>query len=366
MLSASTSALPSSATRFAIVRSWRSSGCSASSTRMTVSAKRTARSVSATERRSSRSSIRARRRIPAVSIRRIGRPPQRHSIAIASRVMPGSGPVSTRSSPTRRLTSVDLPTFGRPTIASCSGFVSPASSPASPPRRRVGRRPAPARTEAGARKVRPAPRRAGPKSPPDRRAPAHRPRRDRRARPAPRPCWRPAPPACRQRRSQRAKCRSSRVSPARASTTSSATSARSSERSVCACMRPASVSGGASSSPAVSIRRNARSAMRPSPSRRSRVTPGRSSTSASCRPTSRLNNVDLPTLGRPMIATVKDMRPASAIAAGPRDQPSPGRSAAVNRGPPRRIQGEPSTAIGGEICVVGQQVKGACAITGPR
>jgi hypothetical protein len=38
-----------------------------------------------------------------------------------SRVIPGSGPVSSRSSPTSRLTSVDLPTLGRPTIASCSG-----------------------------------------------------------------------------------------------------------------------------------------------------------------------------------------------------------------------------------------------------
>ena len=47
-----------------------------------------------------------------------------------------------------------------------------------------------------------------------------------------------------------------------------------------------------------------RSASLPSPSRRSRVTPGSSSTSASLRPTSRLNSVDLPTFGRPMIATL--------------------------------------------------------------
>ena len=44
--------------------------------------------------------------------------------------------------------------------------------------------------------------------------------------------------------------------------------------------------------------------MRPSASRRSRVTPGVSSTSAIFRPTSRLNSVDLPTLGRPTMATV--------------------------------------------------------------
>ena len=41
--------------------------------------------------------------------------------------------------------------------------------------------------------------------------------------------------------------------------------------------------------------------------RRSRVTPGLSSTRASSCPTSRLNRVDLPTLGRPTIATVRDI-----------------------------------------------------------
>ena len=35
--------------------------------------------------------------------------------------MPASGPVSIRSSPINRFTSVDFPTFGRPTIAICSG-----------------------------------------------------------------------------------------------------------------------------------------------------------------------------------------------------------------------------------------------------
>src|SRR5690606_10166365 len=50
--------------------------------------------------------------------------------------------------------------------------------------------------------------------------------------------------------------------------------------------------------------RNARSNSVASPSRRSRVTPGWSSTSASFLPTRRLNSVDLPTLGRPTMATV--------------------------------------------------------------
>ena len=60
-----------------------------------------------------------------------------------------------------------------------------------------------------------------------------------------------------------------------------------------------------------------------SPSRRSRVTPGRSSTSASRFPTRRLNNVDLPTLGRPMMATTGS---AEAISKAPL---SPGGQATV-------------------------------------
>src|SRR6266851_5585651 len=52
---------------------------------------------------------------------------------------------------------------------------------------------------------------------------------------------------------------------------------------------------------------NSRSPSRASPSRRSRVTPGSSSTSASFCPTRRLNSVDLPTLGRPIMAIVKGM-----------------------------------------------------------
>ena len=53
----------------------------------------------------------------------------------------------------------------------------------------------------------------------------------------------------------------------------------------------------------MSIAVKERSPRSASPSRRSRVTPGRSSTSASLRPTRRLNKVDLPTFGRPTIAT---------------------------------------------------------------
>mgnify|MGYP003408486660 CR=1 FL=1 len=43
------------------------------------------------------------------------------TVAIESRVMPASGPVSSRSSPSSRLMSVDLPALGRPTMASLNG-----------------------------------------------------------------------------------------------------------------------------------------------------------------------------------------------------------------------------------------------------
>ena len=56
-------------------------------------------------------------RSPAVSTSLNFLPRHSQSEAMASRVTPASGPVSIRSSCKRALTSVDLPTFGRPTIA---------------------------------------------------------------------------------------------------------------------------------------------------------------------------------------------------------------------------------------------------------
>ncbi len=76
-------------------------------------------------------------------------------------------------------------------------------------------------------------------------------------------------------------------------------------RSVSARIRPGRLASVASSSPAVSITVNRSAPSRPAPSRRSRVTPGWSSTSASRLPTRRLNSVDLPTFGRPTMARVK-------------------------------------------------------------
>ena len=70
---------------------------------------------------SSFSWMRGGRRSPAVSCRRKVRPFQFRSTAMVSRVIPASGPVSRRSSPSSRFTSVDLPEFGRPTTATRIG-----------------------------------------------------------------------------------------------------------------------------------------------------------------------------------------------------------------------------------------------------
>src|SRR5258705_11854836 len=115
------------------------------------------------------------------------------------------------------------------------------------------------------------------------------------------------------RRAKSAKARSFGVNPAGASITNISASASAIAVSVCSCMRAVSEPLAPSSSPAVSITVNSRSPRRPLPSRRSRVTPGSSSTSASFCPTSRLNSVDFPTLGRPMMAIVKDINDPNAL-----------------------------------------------------
>ena len=125
--------------------------------------------------------------------------------------------------------------------------------------------------------------------------------------------------AARLRRSS-ASVRSTGVTPMRASIRNRHTSAASTARSVSARIRPGRLMSVASSSPAVSTTVKRSGPSRPSPSRRSRVTPGWSSTSASRRPTSRLNSVDLPTLGRPTMASVNGIGRAFA---GPGRTPGP-------------------------------------------
>ena len=71
----------------------------------------------AAETCSARVSIARRRRMPAVSTSTYSRPPNENAVSIGSRVVPGWSWTSTRSSPSRQLTSDDLPTLGLPTKA---------------------------------------------------------------------------------------------------------------------------------------------------------------------------------------------------------------------------------------------------------
>ena len=124
----------------------------------------------------------------------------------------------------------------------------------------------------------------------------------------PRLCWPQALPACwRDARNRRTRDRSASGRRAHRSRTSARRPAQSRSPSAPASVRSASP-WRLRRGPAVSITVNSRSPRRPWPSRRSRVTPGSSSTSASFCPTSRLNSVDLPTFGRPIIAMVNDMK----------------------------------------------------------
>ena len=137
LLIAMISARPSWITWSAIFRSCTSKPLVASSSSTTTSAKSMACRASATDSFSNLSCTLARLRMPAVSIKRTRRSVSKggilpsssgsacfglgsvqiQSTEILSRVIPASGPVISRFSPNNLLISVDLPAFGRPTIA---------------------------------------------------------------------------------------------------------------------------------------------------------------------------------------------------------------------------------------------------------
>ena len=73
------------------------------------------------------------RRIPAVSTKRYKCPSCTTSVSTVSMVVPGTGETMDRSSPTMRFSKVDLPTLGRPMIATstASGAVSSVAFSAS-------------------------------------------------------------------------------------------------------------------------------------------------------------------------------------------------------------------------------------------
>ena len=232
---------------------------------------------------------------------------------MASRVMPASGPVSSRSSPSRWLISVDFPVFGRPMMATRMSFASAgsASSPSSfflrPPRS------AGSAVSAGQRGAQGVIELGKPLAVLGR--DRHRIAKSERigfadaglARRGLRTCSPPGSRACRSGAPDRRRLdRSASGRRARRSETGWHRPPRSPPRFAPAC-GACRLPGVDSSRPAVSIAVKARSPSRASPSRRSRVTPGRSSTSARRLPTRRLNSVDLPTFGRPTMATEKVM-----------------------------------------------------------
>ena len=225
--------------------------------------------------------------------------------------MPASGPVSRRSSPSRRLTSVDLPVFGRPIDRDADASAAPSAHRASGSSSCLLRalafgRALRFRRQRGAQRVveigEPFAVLGGDRhriAKPERIGLA-----DAGLRGAAFALVRHQDRRLAGAAHQVGKGAVDRHRPgaARRSGTGSRRRRRSRPRSAPACGR-LRLSGAASSRPAVSMAVKARSPRRALPSRRSRVTPGRSSTSARRLPTRRLNSVDLPTFGRPTMAT---------------------------------------------------------------
>ena len=246
------------------------------------------------------SSTRLRRRIPAVSTKRIGPSSVSITVSIASRVVPGSSCTTERSLPTSRLNNVDFPTLGRPTIATDNMVGSPDAGVASGSAIGGNRstsassrsplpRPCIADTPTGS----PSPSRANAKTSASRRSSST--------------LFTTTSTGFAARRSTLATWSSSSVMPTVTSTTNSTRSASAMARSACLLTCRVSAPGpspaGVANQPPVSTTTNSRPFQSATSSLRSRVTPGCSSTIASRRPTKRLTSVDFPTFGRPTTAT---------------------------------------------------------------
>ena len=276
--------------------------------------------------------MRALRRIPAVSMKRTGPCGVSTMVSIVSRVVPGRSCTTARSSPVRRLNSVDLPTFGRPTRVTPTTRGSPPSGSTS-----VGTS---STTSGRAATMRSS------------MSPAPRPCRALTGIGSPRPsdmsshiddsCTRSSTllairiTGLSVPRRRVATWASASVTPTVVSTTNSTTSASAMARSLWR-LTFSSRESPSAIQPPVSTRVNSRPCQLASTSLRSRVTPGRSSTIASRRPRILFISVDLPTLGRPTIATVCLIAPTP---------PSPGHYAAMRRRwpPPRPPAAGPPAA----------------------
>ena len=218
--------------------------------------------------------------------------PRWRTVSIASRVVPGISDTITRSRPTSLLRSDDLPTFGRPRIATRIASVPIATSLV------------PGRRETISSSRSPVPWPCSPDS-------GH-------GSPSP-SAWKTAESGSRRgssillastitgrlaARRMTASSSSPGVIPTRASTTNSTRSASSIAAFACSAILVPNGPPSTSSTPPVSMRRNQVPVHSQRSSLRSRVTPGVSWTTAARLCVSRLIRVDLPTFGKPTIATV--------------------------------------------------------------
>ncbi len=213
------------------------------------------------------------------------------STSMGSRVVPGRSETMTLRAPTRRFKSVDLPTFGRPMMAT-----------------RRSRSPSTDSSGSGRTETRTS-----------RRSPTPRPWYALTGRGSPSPSFQ-------KRSSSHSDCglssllaatttgisadRRIEITPASssvilvvASTTRTTASAPDTAASACSFMDSLIPPPGLISQPPVSTRMNSRPIQSASNSRRSLVTPESSSTTAALFPSIRFTRVDLPTFGRPTTAT---------------------------------------------------------------
>ena len=224
---------------------------------------------------------------------------------MASRVVPDMSWTTDRSSPTSRLKSVDLPTFGRPTMATrgVSGAISRDSSSShgatssSRTEARSPRRSSTTSSRSPAR--RPCNALTGMGSPRPRAKKSH----ISRSRPSLSALFATTITSTPLRRNHAAISSSWLTVPTLASTTSNTRSAELTAASTCL-LTFSSRSSPPGIQPPVSTMVNGTPSHSASSSFRSRVMPGRSSVIATCSPAMRLKSVDFPTFGRPTTTTV--------------------------------------------------------------
>ena len=219
-------------------------------------------------------------------------PSRSNSVSIASRVVPGTSDTITRSSPRIAFSRLDLPTFGRPRIATRIASSPTCDGPAPGNRATTAssRSPVPWPCSADSGIGSPRPSRWNSSASVSRAGSSI--------------LFASRKTCLRAERRISATSSSPGVIPAFASTTKSTRSASATAARAWSAIERVIGERSATSTPPVSISRNSVPAHSQTSSLRSRVTPGVSWTTAARVPVSRLTSVDLPTLGNPTTATV--------------------------------------------------------------